>query len=128
MTHLNFLRDSLERENKLVSSLFFSISELQNYWCWGWDRVSGWWHSVLIMTASRYSAFSKTTARVQTELDGFGGLVVSMLASGIPSSRVQPRPKPLDFSSVVKILKHAFLRRGSKNVSHVPALRHVKRT
>jgi hypothetical protein len=31
-----------------------------------------------------------------------------MLASGTPSSRVQSRPKSLDFSGVVKILKHAF--------------------
>jgi hypothetical protein len=36
-------------------------------------------------------------------IDGFGGLVVSMLASG---SRVQtrPKPKPLDFSVYRKIL------------------------
>jgi hypothetical protein len=32
--------------------------------------------------------------------DGFGGLVVSVLASG---SRVQTRPKPLDFSEFRKI-------------------------
>jgi hypothetical protein len=40
-------------------------------------------------------------------------------------SRFQSRPKPLDFSGVVKILKHAF-GGEAKYVSHVPALRHVK--
>jgi len=30
---------------------------------------------------------------------GFGGLVVSVLASWYPRSRVQTRPKPADFSS-----------------------------
>jgi hypothetical protein len=49
--------------------------------------------------------------------------VVSMLASG---TRVQSRPKPLDFSGVVKILKYAFFRRGSKMCPMSPALRHVK--
>jgi len=34
-------------------------------------------------------------------LDGFGGLVVSILTTG---TRVQTRPKPLDFSGVQKIL------------------------
>ena len=38
------------------------------------------------------------------ELVNFGGLVVSILATGTPSSRVQTRPKPLDFSGVWKIL------------------------
>jgi len=36
-----------------------------------------------------------------TYIDGFGGLVVSILATG---TRVQSRPKPLDFSGVRKIL------------------------
>ena len=35
--------------------------------------------------------------------DGFGGLVVSILARN-PSSQIQIRPKPLDFSGVRKIL------------------------
>jgi hypothetical protein len=39
-------------------------------------------------------------AAVSPQLDGIGGLGVSMLASG---SRVRTRPKPLDFSHV-KIL------------------------
>jgi hypothetical protein len=34
----------------------------------------------------------------------------------------------LDFSGVVKILKHSFLRRGSKNMCPMsPAFRHVKK-
>jgi hypothetical protein len=50
-----------------------------------------------------------------------------ILASGTPSSRVQSRPKPLDFSGVVKILKHAFLQRGSKICFPCPQLcGHVK--
>ena len=40
-------------------------------------------------------------ASVSRHADGFGGLVVSILAT---SSRVQTRPKPLDFSGVRKIL------------------------
>ena len=36
---------------------------------------------------------------------GFGGLLVSMMASGTPSSRVQTRPKSLDFSGIWKILR-----------------------
>jgi hypothetical protein len=49
---------------------------------------------------------------------GFGGLVVSILAS---SSRVQTRPKPSDFS-------HACLPSEGKsnNLPHVPTLGHVK--
>jgi hypothetical protein len=54
--------------------------------------------------------------------DGFGGLVVSMLASGTRVRGVQSRPKPLDFSGVVKILKHAFLRRVSKICVPCPQL------
>jgi hypothetical protein len=38
--------------------------------------------------------------------DGFGGLLVSMLASGTRVRGFNPGPKPLDFSGVVKILKH----------------------
>jgi len=37
--------------------------------------------------------------------DGFGGLVISMLASGAPSSRVQTRPKSLKFSGIWKFLR-----------------------
>ena len=33
-------------------------------------------------------------------IDGFGGLAVSMLASGTPSSRVQTRPKSLESSGI----------------------------
>jgi hypothetical protein len=47
--------------------------------------------------------------------DGFGGLVVSMLAEAV------------GFLTSVKNPQYAFLRRGrKKNLSHVPALRHVK--
>jgi hypothetical protein len=45
-----------------------------------------------------------------------------------PSLRVQSRPKPLDFSCVVKILKHAFLRRGSKICVPCPSFAARKRT
>jgi len=37
---------------------------------------------------------------VSPSLDGFDGVVVSMLTSGTPSSRVQTRPKSLDFSDI----------------------------
>jgi hypothetical protein len=49
---------------------------------------------------------------------GFGGLVVSMLASWYPSSRAQTRPKPSDFFGR-KNPQHAFLRKGSKAVCHM---------
>jgi hypothetical protein len=45
-------------------------------------------------------------------VSGFGGLVVTMLASG---SRVRTRPKPSDFFGR-KNLQHAFVRKGSKAV------------
>ena len=51
--------------------------------------------------------------------------MVSMLASGTQSLRVQTRPKPLDFSDV-KILNTPSSGGEVKNLSHVPALRHVK--
>jgi hypothetical protein len=46
---------------------------------------------------------------------GFGGLGVSVLAHWNPSSRVQTRPKPSDFSGR-KNPQHVFLRKGSKAV------------
>ena len=53
---------------------------------------------------------------VQRRLDdGFGGLVVSMLASGTQVLRVQTRPKPLDFYGR-KNPQHSFLWRGSKRI------------
>jgi hypothetical protein len=45
-----------------------------------------------------------------------------------PRSRVRSRPKPLDFSGVVKILKHAFLRRESKICVPCPSFATCKRT
>ena len=51
--------------------------------------------------------------------------MVSTLASGTPSSRVKTRPKSLDFSGIWKILRLPSEGKW-KNLSHVPALRHVK--
>ena len=48
----------------------------------------------VLMTANSMS-------KINNNSSGFGGLVVSMLASG---SRVRTRPKPLDFSGVRIIL------------------------
>jgi hypothetical protein len=50
-------------------------------------------------------------------LSGFGGLVVSMLASVYPSSRVRTRPKPMDFSG------EKILRSRSKTVCPMSQLR-----
>jgi hypothetical protein len=50
-------------------------------------------------------------------LDSFSGLVVSTLASGTQVRGLKPRRKNP---------QHAFLWREVKNLSHVPALRHVK--
>ena len=49
------------------------------------------------------------------KINGFGGLVVSMLASGTHIYGVQTRPKPFDFFGR-KNPQHAFLRRGSKRI------------
>jgi hypothetical protein len=51
--------------------------------------------------------FRKSILYMQTYwyVDGFGGLVVSMLASG---SRVQTRPKLLDFSDVKILIMPSF--------------------
>ena len=58
---------------------------------------------------------------VTTDLDGFGGLVVSMPASGTQVCGFKPRLKPLDFYGR-KNPQHAFLR----NLSHVSSMRHIK--
>jgi hypothetical protein len=56
-----------------------------------------------------------TSWKVMGLISGFGGLVVSMLASSTPSSRVQTQPKPSGFFGC-KNPQHAFLRKGSKAV------------
>jgi hypothetical protein len=60
--------------------------------------------------------------------DGFGGLLVSMLASGTRDSGFNPGRKQLDFSSTVKILSMPSFGGEVKYESHVPALRARKRT
>ena len=55
----------------------------------------------------------KGECNLHEKVDGFGGLVVSMLASGTQVWGVQTRPKPLDFYGR-KNPQHAFLRRGRK--------------
>jgi hypothetical protein len=52
---------------------------------------------------------------VSLKPSGFGGLVVSMLASGTQDRGVQTWPKPSDFFRA-KNSHHAFLRKGSKAV------------
>jgi hypothetical protein len=54
--------------------------------------------------------------KVSLRVSGFGGLGVSALAFGTPSSRIQTRPKPSDFSGR-KNPQRAFLRKGSKTVA-----------
>jgi hypothetical protein len=51
----------------------------------------------------------------KTNKGGFGGLGVSALVFGYPSSRVQTWPKPSDFSGR-KNPQRAYLRKGSKTV------------
>jgi hypothetical protein len=63
-----------------------------------------WWDCELEKGNDVYSV-------VSGQANGFGGLVVSMLAS---ISRVQTRPKPSDFGR--KNPQHAFLRKGIKAV------------
>ena len=53
---------------------------------------------------------------------GFGGLVVSMLASGTRVHRVRTRPKPLDFPGVRINPQRAFLRRGSERICPISQL------
>ena len=49
---------------------------------------------------SEHNSLLKVNPTSRRDTDGFGGLVVSMLASGTQVLRVQTRPKPLDFSDV----------------------------
>jgi hypothetical protein len=74
------------------------------------------WPAVLCSLCSTHYSLKQTHTYqllvTASPLDGFGGLVVSMLASG---SRVQTRPKPLDFYGC-KNPQHAFFRRGSKSI------------
>ena len=58
-------------------------------------------------------------------VDGFGGLVVSMLASGTQVCGFKPGRSRWIFSDV-KILIMPSSGGEVKNLSHVPALRHVK--
>ena len=57
--------------------------------------------------------------------DGFGGLVVSMLASGTQVCGFNPSRSRWIFA-VVKILSMPSSGGKEKNLSHIPALRHVK--
>jgi hypothetical protein len=73
-------------------------SSTGHVWAAGFHHVTA--HSRLMRILKLVKSFHGVS--------GFGGLVVSMLASGT-------RPKPSDFSGR-KNPQHAFLRRGSKAV------------
>ena len=68
---------------------------------------------------------AQNTAFTNTFFDGFGGLVVSMLASG---SRVQTRPKSLDFFGHLKNPPHAFFGGEEKESVPCPSFAACKRT
>jgi hypothetical protein len=75
-----------------VTALVLATVFLLNSWqCWKW--------SVLVrkhMTFTCTVHLESCRALIQGG-SGFGGLVVSILASGTPSLQVQTRPKPPDF-------------------------------
>ena len=61
-------------------------------------------------------------------VDGFGGLVVSMLGVWYQSLRVQTRPKSLDFSGIWKILHVPSFRGEVKESVPCPSFATCKRT
>ena len=104
-------------QDRLVSSEVFTVPTRQH----GRHRyvqttVKIYWFHILFRWAVRTGAMYRIRERQAVSLCGHqqlhrliniaetayvsGGLVVSMLASGTPSSRVQTRPKSLDFSDI----------------------------
>ena len=69
-----------------------------------------------------------TTTNVVSVVDGFDGLMVSILSTGNPSSQVQTRPKPLDFSGVQKILSMPSFGGEVKEYVPCPSFAACKRT
>ena len=65
---------------------------------------------------------------VRESVNVFGGLVVSMLASGNPSSRVQTRPNSSDFSGIWKILRMPSFGGEVKESVQCPSFAACKRT
>jgi hypothetical protein len=88
------------------------------------------WHPLQVTNAisshNRHSVFKKRSSQISSALDGFGGLVVCMLASGSRVHGFKPGRSRWIFFLCTK--SSAFLPSEGKlnNLSHAPTLRHVK--